>query len=223
MASAIVDFGEPASQLKMFKQRLLSELIVGYFSSPSDLALRVVQALHEFSSERGIHLGKTADLRTTDRARDQFLINIEKHLNFLRSEVAEIRGQIETAQSSSKHTLDPSTHAAAFLGTPSETAEEDLCFVAMPYSQEWSKALEDTLLDICKDSGMRLLVAKNMDGRFIPSDIWQGITSAAVVIADITDANPNVAYEIGLADVLGKEVVLLCQGNTVPFDFLGQR
>jgi hypothetical protein len=32
-----------------------------------------------------------------------------------------------------------------------------------------------------------------------------------------------VAYELGLADVLGKEVILLCQGESVPFDFLGHR
>lgn len=101
--------------------------------------------------------------------------------------------------------------------------EKDLCFVAMPYSKDWSKALEDILLDICKGAGIRLAIAKNMDGRFIPHDIWQGITAAAVIIADITDGNPNVAYEIGLADVLGKDVILLCQGNNVPFDFLGQR
>ena len=44
-----------------------------------------------------------------------------------------------------------------------------------------------------------------------------------VIVADVTDGNPNVAYEIGLADVLGKEVILLCQGDDVPFDFLGQR
>jgi len=93
----------------------------------------------------------------------------------------------------------------------------------MPYSKDWSKALEDTLLDICKSAGLELLIAKNMEGRFIPHDIWQGITSASVIIADITDGNPNVAYEIGLADVLGKELILLCQGNDVPFDFLGQR
>ena len=85
----------------------------------------------------------------------------------------------------------------------------------MPYSKEWSTALETTLLDICKSAAMRLLVAKGMDGRFVPNDIWHGITSAAVIIADITDGNPNVAYEIGLADVLGKEV-LLCQGDKVP-------
>jgi Domain of unknown function (DUF4062) len=219
----LIDSGVAASRLKRFKDRLRSELIVGYFTSPSDLALRVLHALHAFSSERGIPPARAPALKATDSAHDEFVIKIEEHLNFLRTQVGEIREQIEGARSSPNHAAGPATRPAAFLGTPAEKPEEDLCFVAMPYSKEWSKSLEDTLLDICKGSGMRLLVAKNMDGRFIPNDIWQGITSAAVIVADITDGNPNVAYEIGLADVLGKNVVLLCQGNTVPFDFLGQR
>jgi hypothetical protein len=70
---------------------------------------------------------------------------------------------------------------------------------------------------------MKALVAKEMNGRFVPHDIWTGITGSGLIIADITEGNPNVAYEIGLADVLGKEVVLLCQGDNVPFDFQAQR
>jgi hypothetical protein len=41
--------------------------------------------------------------------------------------------------------------------------------------------------------------------------------------ADITDGNPNVAYELGLADAIGRQVVLVSQMRPVPFDFTGQR
>jgi hypothetical protein len=55
-------------------------------------------------------------------------------------------------------------------------------------------------------------------------DIWDGVCRARVVIADLTAKNPNVTYEVGLADVLGKDVELLSQTpNDVPFDFLGLR
>lgn len=70
---------------------------------------------------------------------------------------------------------------------------------------------------------MNFEIAKSMGGRFIPNDIWTGITGSGIIIADLTNANPNVSYEIGLADVLGREVILICQGDKVPFDFLGQR
>jgi hypothetical protein len=222
----LVDIGDAASRLKRFKERVRSQLIVGYFTSPSDLAVRVLQALTAFRSKRGLPLLEAPARKVPQAsagARDELVIKIEEHLNSLRAQVGEIREQIEFARSDSIRSTVPSTRPAPFLGAPAEKPENDLCFVAMPYSKEWSKALEETLLDICKSAGMKLLVARDMDGRFIPNDIWRGITSAAVIVADITDGNPNVAYEIGLADVLGKEVVLLCQGDKVPFDFLGQR
>jgi hypothetical protein len=55
-------------------------------------------------------------------------------------------------------------------------------------------------------------------------DIWDGVRRARVVIADLTNKNPNVTYEVGLADVLGKDVIMLSQTpDDVPFDFLGLR
>ena len=68
-----------------------------------------------------------------------------------------------------------------------------------------------------------MTIAKTMDGRFVPHDIWKGITGASAIIADLTGVNANVAYEVGLADAIGREVVLICQNTEVPFDFLGQR
>ena len=224
----LIDGGADALRLQSFKQRVRSDLIVGYFTSPSDLALRVTQALAEFLFSRGIEPTEVLEPqeseaeRSADISHDQLVIKIEEHLNSLRTSVAEIRDRVEQSRSESNTNSGSLSRSASFLG-PAAALEEDLCFVAMPYSKDWSKALEDILLDICKSSGMKLLIAKNMDGRFVPHDIWQGITAAAVVVADITDGNPNVAYEVGLADVLGKEVVLLCQGDQVPFDFQGQR
>ena len=224
-----IDFGETAERLAAFKRRLMSELVVGFFTSPSDLKLRVVRALDEYLLKRGVApngVGLT-DAATDDvpdaNERNPVLIRMEEHLNFIRTGVSELRDALDRAGKNTAPTIGFARQPALFLGPPAASSHDDLCFVAMPYSKDWSKALEDILLDICAGSGMRLIIAKNMNGRFIPHDIWQGITAATVIIADITDGNPNVAYEIGLADVLGKEVILLCQGNDVPFDFLGQR
>ena len=225
--SEFVDGGDDRKRLAAFKKRLQSESVVGYFTTPSDLAVRVIQALIAFRSRRGLDLDKSpapelTARRAADAGGDSLTIKIEDHLNYLRTVLSEMREHFDSTRAGSVAPAESVARSALFLG-PAATLEADLCFVAMPYSQEWSKALEDILLDICKVAGMRLLIAKNMDGRFVPHDIWQGITSAAVIVADITDGNPNVAYEIGLADVLGKDVILLCQGDDVPFDFLAQR
>jgi hypothetical protein len=51
------------------------------------------------------------------------------------------------------------------------------------------------------------------------SDIWAGLNEAAFVIADLSDANPNVYYELGIAHTLGKNIIPLLQElQRVPFD-----
>lgn len=49
--------------------------------------------------------------------------------------------------------------------------------------------------------------------------IFNQISKADVVIADMTDRNPNVFYEVGYAHALGKIVLLLTQtSDDIPFD-----
>lgn len=112
---------------------------------------------------------------------------------------------------------------ATFLGPTANSITANRCFVIMPYSQPWSEAVETILRQVCASCDFEFSIAKEMEGRFIPHDIWKGITESAIMIADLTGANANVAYEIGLADAIGREVVLLCQDTNVPFDFLAQR
>ena len=53
----------------------------------------------------------------------------------------------------------------------------------------------------------------------IIDQIWTGITTAKVLVADLTGRNPNVFYELGLAHALEKPVVLICANEVdVPFD-----
>lgn len=51
------------------------------------------------------------------------------------------------------------------------------------------------------------------------SDIESAIKKAEIIIADISEANPNVMYEVGIAQSLSKPLILLCQkGEEVAFD-----
>ena len=53
----------------------------------------------------------------------------------------------------------------------------------------------------------------------IIDQVWTGINSAKVLIAELTNRNPNVFYELGLAHALEKPVVLVSSNeNDVPFD-----
>jgi hypothetical protein len=54
--------------------------------------------------------------------------------------------------------------------------------------------------------------------RILPR-IEDGIRRSAFVIADLTDYSPNVFYEVGLAQGMGKEVIATARkGTKLPFD-----
>jgi len=53
----------------------------------------------------------------------------------------------------------------------------------------------------------------------IIDQIWSGINIAKVLVAELTNRNPNVFYELGLAHALQKPVVLVSSNEAdVPFD-----
>ena len=57
----------------------------------------------------------------------------------------------------------------------------------------------------------------------IMSEIERQIDEASVIIAEMTDKNPNVFYEVGLAHARGKETILIArEGSDIPFDLRGK-
>ena len=49
--------------------------------------------------------------------------------------------------------------------------------------------------------------------------VWDGICAADLVLADCTEKNPNVFYEVGIAHTIGKKVVLITRSEKdIPSD-----
>ena len=67
--------------------------------------------------------------------------------------------------------------------------------------------------------------AGDMDNQqSILKDIVTGISSADVIIADLTGNNPNVFYELGLAHAMNKKVIIITQDiDDLPFDIKSYR
>jgi hypothetical protein len=107
-----------------------------------------------------------------------------------------------------------------FKAPPRQPGEPRPCFVAMPYSVPWFAAVSDVIEAAAKAKGFACEITKDLGSPGdIPDQVWQGIRSADVVVADITGNNPNVFYEVGLAHALGKEVIVLTQDEKdLPFD-----
>jgi len=102
---------------------------------------------------------------------------------------------------------------------------DDAVFVLMPFGESWSDRLwQDHLRQYLAKapSGKALVVrrADDMFGQGVMEDIYEGIVTARLVLAECTGKNPNVLYELGLAHSLGKRTVLLSQSEEdIPFDF----
>ncbi len=94
-----------------------------------------------------------------------------------------------------------------------------LCFVLMPFTEKWSNRVYRVIKEIVEDLGFECKRADEYYGKVVLSDIWQALNEAAFVISDLTEANPNVYYELGLSHTLGKDIIPLLQnGSTIPFD-----
>jgi hypothetical protein len=97
------------------------------------------------------------------------------------------------------------------------------CFVIMPFRPEM-----DEIYQVVRETleaprhGFECSRASDfMSGRHVMEDILRGIGEAEVVIADLTGANPNVFYELGIAHTVREPdtVLMLTQDiATVPFD-----
>ena len=98
--------------------------------------------------------------------------------------------------------------------------EDDLCFVIMPFRDNFNRIYKNNVKPIAKKLGYRVIRA---DDIFTPTviieDIWEHINKAKFIIADVTGRNPNVFYELGIAHTVGKKVIMITQSDEdIPFD-----
>jgi hypothetical protein len=91
-------------------------------------------------------------------------------------------------------------------------------FLAIPYRAEF-EPIKRAVKKAGKAAGYKCEVTGDLatPGN-IMDQVWTGIRGADAVVADITGENANVYYEIGLAQALGKEIIILSQERQAPFD-----
>lgn len=98
-------------------------------------------------------------------------------------------------------------------------------FVLMPFAEELSDVYRYLIADALTSAGYDVNRADDvLSQNNILSDIVSGIVSSDLIVADLTGANPNVYYELGIAHALNKNVILLTQDiNEIPFDLRSYR
>jgi hypothetical protein len=91
-------------------------------------------------------------------------------------------------------------------------------FLAISYAPEFDP-IKTCVLDAARGSNFHCEVTGDLNSPGnIMDQVWRGIRSADVVIADVTGSHANVMIEVGMAAALGKEVIVLGEEATLPFD-----
>lgn len=97
--------------------------------------------------------------------------------------------------------------------------EKKKCFVIMPFSEtnsldekKWTEIFEHVIQPAVEDCGLGHECGRYEFRRAnITKDILQELNNAHVVIADLTDSNPNVLWELGVRHTLSRRTILIAQ------------
>lgn len=111
---------------------------------------------------------------------------------------------------------------------------EIILFVAMPYYnedlvKEYNHIFKDAVKELSEKLKFKLTLPPIMTSKGsafdINQDILNKINDCDIFIADISESNPNVMYELGLAQSLKKKIILFRKEkdkNKTPFDIITQ-
>jgi hypothetical protein len=118
----------------------------------------------------------------------------------------------------SQDTMDVKRLAEDVLHVAERSVTSRTIFTIMPFKEVYRPVLE-AYRTVCEPQyEIERTDESDTSDRIIPR-ILEGIRHSAFVIADVTELTPNVVYEIGFAQGLGKRVILTArQGTALPFD-----
>jgi tetratricopeptide (TPR) repeat protein len=105
-----------------------------------------------------------------------------------------------------------------------------ICFVAMPFGKkrdangreiDFNSIYDDVLAQAIRDAGMTPYRAdEELRGGFIHAPMYEALLLCDFVVADLTTANANVYYELGIRHAMRKHTTVLTVGGAeqLPFD-----
>lgn len=103
--------------------------------------------------------------------------------------------------------------------------QQEHAFVAMPFSDGFDDVFHYGIASAVRSSG---LLCERVDQQFYTGDVLERIkrqiSSARIVVADLSDSRPNVYLEVGYAWASNVPTVLVCNSATQPtFDVQNQK
>lgn len=98
-------------------------------------------------------------------------------------------------------------------------------FVIMPFGVEFDAIYESFFKPVLTSAGFEVHRADELtSAEGIMRTIIRRLADSCIIVADLSDSNPNVYYELGLAHAMHKPVINLAQEvDELPFDIKGHR
>ena len=90
---------------------------------------------------------------------------------------------------------------------------EPRCFIVMPYRDHVDAGYR-LVAKGCKKARVKAVRGDVTDDQQILRSIWDELGRCSYVTADLTDFNPNVCLELGIADTLGRQTILIGRPGT---------
>ncbi|HET7589933.1 MAG TPA: hypothetical protein VFK14_07080 [Solirubrobacterales bacterium] len=124
--------------------------------------------------------------------------------------------------------VPPPEEAAETIATPDEDEDAPVCFVIMPFVEHdedrydagfFKEVLDSLLKPAITNAGLQVRTAQRRGSDLIQSTIINELLQADLVLADLTEHNPNVLFELGMRIAEDKPVVLIkAKGTGQIFD-----
>jgi hypothetical protein len=157
-----------------------------------------------------------------DRA-DKFIEVFTANLQFLRA--FDVQSSAETRPSTAdvQAGVSPEEGLTRTTTRPKEPRIRqflDTCFVMMPFGQWYDRYYQEIYIPAIKDAGFEPVRADELFSTgSVVEQIWEQIEKSKVLLAELTEKNANVFYELGLAHAARKPVVFTAgRLEDVPFD-----
>lgn len=83
------------------------------------------------------------------------------------------------------------------------------CFVIMPFGGNFDSYYTDLIRPTIEQSNLKSVRADEIySSGAIMGDVYRSIYESRICIADVSEKNPNVSYELGVAHALLKPVII---------------
>jgi len=162
------------------------------------------------------------------RVHDEFVEMFEKNCRFVGIGADYVEtGQKPIPPSTRLHGPEGGSKDSLTVAVPKDAAHELVCFVIMPFTERddihpvgfFDEVLQSLLTPAIAAAGFVVRTAKRSGSDIIQSTIVTELLDADLVVADLTEHNPNVLFELGMRMAEDKPVALVrAKGTGAIFD-----